>query len=224
MSTTPDQAFPSQSDRTSPQTNQSSGGGNRPAVGNRVTAAGILWRVFAAGVAGARGPGRGGLGPHRRETCSSSIGSTCARSASTAPRKAAIATTNCCGRGHARTARDGPSASGLGPRGKAPRATRQITSFSWRRSPDKQVAGLVEIWQDPNRAQRPTRGFLQFLVRMAGWRRATPAITSSARWSASSRSGRSSKLRPARSTAASTRPRWPTWSPTKAGGWSKATG
>jgi hypothetical protein len=33
---------------------------------------------------------------------------------------------------------------------------------------EKQVAGLVEIWQDPNRGADAQRGFLQFLVRMAG--------------------------------------------------------
>ena len=33
---------------------------------------------------------------------------------------------------------------------------------------DKQVAGLVEIWQDPQPRRRRSKGFLQFLVRMAG--------------------------------------------------------
>jgi hypothetical protein len=33
---------------------------------------------------------------------------------------------------------------------------------------DKQLAGLVEIWQDPNRGTDAQRGFLQFIVRMAG--------------------------------------------------------
>jgi hypothetical protein len=33
---------------------------------------------------------------------------------------------------------------------------------------DKQVAGLVEVWQDPNRGPDAQRGFLQFLIRMAG--------------------------------------------------------
>jgi multidrug efflux pump subunit AcrA (membrane-fusion protein) len=32
---------------------------------------------------------------------------------------------------------------------------------------DKQVAGLIEIWQDPERSPDAQRGFLQFLVRMA---------------------------------------------------------
>lgn len=32
---------------------------------------------------------------------------------------------------------------------------------------DKQVAGIVEIWQDPNRNADAQRGFLQFMVRMA---------------------------------------------------------
>ena len=33
---------------------------------------------------------------------------------------------------------------------------------------DKQVAGIVEVWQSPNRHPRAMRGFVQFLVRMAG--------------------------------------------------------
>ncbi|MCI0459174.1 MAG: efflux RND transporter periplasmic adaptor subunit [Gemmataceae bacterium] len=33
---------------------------------------------------------------------------------------------------------------------------------------DKQVEGLVEVWQDPHRGPDAQRGFLQFLVRMAG--------------------------------------------------------
>src|SRR5689334_142032 len=32
---------------------------------------------------------------------------------------------------------------------------------------DKQVAGLVEVWQDPNRGPDAQRGFLQFMIRMA---------------------------------------------------------
>lgn len=32
---------------------------------------------------------------------------------------------------------------------------------------DKQLAGLVEIWQDANRGQDAQRGFLQFIIRMA---------------------------------------------------------
>ncbi|MCI0681741.1 MAG: HlyD family secretion protein [Gemmataceae bacterium] len=32
---------------------------------------------------------------------------------------------------------------------------------------DKQVAGIVEIWQDPNRGADAQRGFLQFMARMA---------------------------------------------------------
>ncbi|HWY86510.1 MAG TPA: hypothetical protein VNX28_07295, partial [Gemmataceae bacterium] len=32
---------------------------------------------------------------------------------------------------------------------------------------DKQLSGLVEIWQDPNRGQDAQKGFLQFIVRMA---------------------------------------------------------
>src|SRR5438105_6435775 len=32
---------------------------------------------------------------------------------------------------------------------------------------DKQVAGIVEIWQDPGRGPDAMRGFLQFMVRMA---------------------------------------------------------
>ncbi|MCI0380467.1 MAG: hypothetical protein L0215_23015 [Gemmataceae bacterium] len=33
---------------------------------------------------------------------------------------------------------------------------------------DKQVAGVVEIWQDPRRHAEAQRGFLQFIIRMAG--------------------------------------------------------
>jgi hypothetical protein len=33
---------------------------------------------------------------------------------------------------------------------------------------DKQVAGLVEVWQDPNRGHAAMNGFLQFMVKMAG--------------------------------------------------------
>ncbi len=33
---------------------------------------------------------------------------------------------------------------------------------------DKDVAGLVEIWQEPNRGPDAQRGFLQFLIKMAG--------------------------------------------------------
>jgi hypothetical protein len=33
---------------------------------------------------------------------------------------------------------------------------------------DKQAVGLVEIWQDPNRGPDAQRGFLEFMVRMAG--------------------------------------------------------
>ena len=33
---------------------------------------------------------------------------------------------------------------------------------------DKQVAGLVEIWQDPNRSRDAQQGFLNFAMRMAG--------------------------------------------------------
>jgi len=32
---------------------------------------------------------------------------------------------------------------------------------------DNQVAGLVEVWQDPTRNPKAQRGFLQFVVRMA---------------------------------------------------------
>lgn len=32
---------------------------------------------------------------------------------------------------------------------------------------EKQVAGIVEIWQDPNRPMESQRGFLQFIIRMA---------------------------------------------------------
>jgi hypothetical protein len=33
---------------------------------------------------------------------------------------------------------------------------------------DKQIEGIVEVWQDPNRGPDAQRGFLQFLIRMAG--------------------------------------------------------
>ncbi len=33
---------------------------------------------------------------------------------------------------------------------------------------DKNVAGLVEVWQDPGRGPEAQRGFLQFIIRMAG--------------------------------------------------------
>jgi hypothetical protein len=33
---------------------------------------------------------------------------------------------------------------------------------------EKQIEGIVEVWQDPNRGPDAQRGFLQFLVRMAG--------------------------------------------------------
>jgi hypothetical protein len=33
---------------------------------------------------------------------------------------------------------------------------------------DKQIVGIVEIWQDPNRGADAQRGFLQFMMRMAG--------------------------------------------------------
>src|SRR5262245_29106154 len=33
---------------------------------------------------------------------------------------------------------------------------------------DKQVSGIVEVWQDPNRGADAQRGFLQFMMRMAG--------------------------------------------------------
>jgi hypothetical protein len=34
---------------------------------------------------------------------------------------------------------------------------------------DDQAAGLIEIWQDPNRGADAQRGFLQFLMKMAGF-------------------------------------------------------
>src|SRR5262249_61120349 len=62
--------------------------------------------------------------------------------------------------------------SGLGPAegGKGPAASNP-TDFVILMAPimvDKVVAGLVEVWQDPNRGPEAQRGFLQFLIRMAG--------------------------------------------------------
>src|SRR5207302_1388684 len=64
-----------------------------------------------------------------------------------------------------------PPHSGLG-QAEANRATAiNPTDFLTLLAPiivDKQCAGLVEVWQDPNRGADAQRGFLQFLVRMAG--------------------------------------------------------
>jgi hypothetical protein len=64
-----------------------------------------------------------------------------------------------------------PPHSGLGPaEGNRPAPTNP-TDYLILLAPiivDKQCAGLVEIWQDPHRGADAQRGFLQFLVRMAG--------------------------------------------------------
>jgi hypothetical protein len=62
--------------------------------------------------------------------------------------------------------------SGLGqPEGGKGPAAGNPTDFVVLLAPimvDKNVAGLVEVWQDPNRGAEAQRGFLQFLIRMAG--------------------------------------------------------
>jgi hypothetical protein len=64
-----------------------------------------------------------------------------------------------------------PPQSGLGPaQGDGP-AAGNPTDHVILLAPilvEKQVAGIVEIWQDPNRGPEAQRGFLHFLVRMAG--------------------------------------------------------
>jgi hypothetical protein len=63
-----------------------------------------------------------------------------------------------------------PPHSGLGPaEGNRPPAANP-TDYLILLAPimvDKQVAGLVEVWQDPRRGPDAQRGFLQFLIRMA---------------------------------------------------------
>jgi hypothetical protein len=63
-----------------------------------------------------------------------------------------------------------PPHSGLGPTEGSKTAPGNPTDFVILIAPilaDKQVAGLVEVWQDPNRPPDAQRGFLQFMVRMA---------------------------------------------------------
>src|SRR5262249_18056030 len=64
-----------------------------------------------------------------------------------------------------------PPRSGLGPaEGRNIAAAGNPTDYLILLAPivvDKQVAGLVEVWQDPNRGPDAQRGFLQFMVKMA---------------------------------------------------------
>jgi hypothetical protein len=65
-----------------------------------------------------------------------------------------------------------PPRSGLGPTaGRTTASAGNPTDFLILLAPivvDKQVVGLIEIWQDPNRGPDAQRGFLQFMVKMAG--------------------------------------------------------
>jgi hypothetical protein len=64
-----------------------------------------------------------------------------------------------------------PPRSGLGPGEGGAAAAGNPTDFVILLAPilvDKQLEGIVEIWQDPNRGPDAQRGFLQFLIRMAG--------------------------------------------------------
>jgi hypothetical protein len=64
-----------------------------------------------------------------------------------------------------------PPHSGLGPGEGGAATAGNPTDFVILLAPilvEKQVEGIVEIWQDPNRGPDAQRGFLQFLVRMAG--------------------------------------------------------
>ena len=78
------------------------------------------------------------------------------------------------------------------------------------RRPDRNLPG-----PQPQSAT-PCRAFCSSWSAWPSWRSATSATSSCGRWPASSSSGRSSKPSPARFTPASTRPRSPTWSPTRA--------
>jgi hypothetical protein len=64
-----------------------------------------------------------------------------------------------------------PPHSGLGmPGDEGPPQAGNPTNFVTLIAPilvDKQVAGLVEVWQDPNRGPDAQRGFLQFMIKMA---------------------------------------------------------
>jgi hypothetical protein len=64
-----------------------------------------------------------------------------------------------------------PPRSGMGPQEGNAASAGNPTDFVTLLAPilvEKQVAGLVEVWQDPGRGADAQRGFLQFLVRMAG--------------------------------------------------------
>jgi hypothetical protein len=64
-----------------------------------------------------------------------------------------------------------PPQSGLGPAEGDRPAAGNPTDYVILLAPilvEKQVAGIVEVWQDPNRGPDAQRGFLHFLVRMAG--------------------------------------------------------
>ncbi len=63
----------------------------------------------------------------------------------------------------------GPAADGAG--GGADATAGNPTDFVILLAPimvDKQIEGIVEIWQDPHRGPDAQRGFLQFLIRMSG--------------------------------------------------------
>jgi hypothetical protein len=64
-----------------------------------------------------------------------------------------------------------PPQSGLGPADGGKPTAGNPTSHVILLAPimvEKQVAGIIEIWQDPKRGPEAQRGFLHFLVRMAG--------------------------------------------------------
>jgi hypothetical protein len=64
-----------------------------------------------------------------------------------------------------------PPRSGLGPGEGGAASAGNPTDFVILLAPilvDKHLEGIVEIWQDPNRGPDAQRGFLQFLIRMAG--------------------------------------------------------
>jgi hypothetical protein len=64
-----------------------------------------------------------------------------------------------------------PPQSGLGPGEGGAASAGNPTDFVILLAPilvDKQLEGIVEVWQDPNRGPDAQRGFLQFLIRMAG--------------------------------------------------------
>ena len=64
-----------------------------------------------------------------------------------------------------------PPQSGLGPAEGGGNVAGNPTDFVILLAPimvEKQIEGIVEIWQDPNRGPDAQRGFLQFLIRMSG--------------------------------------------------------